>query len=151
MMLPPEPLAHDEAHNTSHPRRSKPLIAIVEDDQTLAITFQRALEEEGGWQTLVVGDGEEALHQLPEARPDLILLDLTLPGLDGATLYRLLRARPVTALTPILIVTASPDWKLRRAGLEPREYLHKPFELDTLLSAIESLLANPPAHRATVE
>lgn len=146
MMMPTEPPADHEAPEDTQLRRAKPLIAIVEDDRTLAATYQRALEEEGGWQTLTFSDGEEALRQLPEARPDLILLDLTLPGVDGATLYRLLRARPRTALTPILIVTASQDWMLRRAGLEPREFLRKPFELDTLLAAIESLLANPPAH-----
>ena len=151
MMMPTEPSADHNAQDAHHPRRSKPLIAIVEDDRPLATTYQQVLEQEGGWQTLIVCDGEEALRQLPQTRPDLILLDYNLPGLDGATLYRLLRARPPTALTPILIVTASPDWVLRRAGLEPREYLHKPFDLDDLLAAIESLLVHPPAHPPAVE
>ena len=120
------------------------LIAIVEDDRTTAATYQHLLEEEGGWRTLVLSDGEEALHRLPEARPDLILLDMTLPGLDGASLYRLLRARPETAHTPILIVTASQDWKLRRVGLEPRAYLRKPFNIADLLGAVEALLKSGP-------
>lgn len=151
MMMPTEPPADHDAPGNTNPRRAKALIAIVEDDRALATTYQHVLEEEGGWQTLTFSDGEEALRQLPEVRPDLILLDFTLPGVDGATLYRLLRVRPLTASTPILIVTASQDWMLRRAGLEPREFLRKPFELDTLLAAIESLLANPPAHQSAVE
>lgn len=151
MMMPTEPSADHGAPDTPQPQRSKPLIAIVEDDRTLAITYQRALEDEGGWQTFIICDGQEALRQVPEAHPDLILLDLKLPGLDGASLYRLLRALPATACTPILIVTASQDWKLRRDGLEPREYLRKPFQLDKLLSAIESLLADPPPPSSSPE
>lgn len=124
------------------------LIAIVEDDKLLAVTYKQAIEDDGRWRTLVVGDGQDALHQLPGAHPDLILLDYALPGLDGASLYHLLRARPETATTPVLIVTASHEWELRRAGLEPLEYLRKPFELDQLLRAIETLLAHPPTHRS---
>jgi DNA-binding response OmpR family regulator len=131
--------------------RNAQLIAIVEDDQTLAGTYQQVLEEEGGWRTLVVDDGEEALHRLPELHPDLILLDMMLPGLDGAALYRLLRARPETARTPILIVTASQVWKLHRVGLEPSAYLHKPFEVADLLSAVAALLADPPDPPADTE
>src|SRR5689334_1504404 len=97
--------------------RQARLIDIVEDDDTLASTFQQVLEEERGWSTMVVGDGEEALRILPAARPDMILLDVTLPGLDGVSLYRMLRGRRETAATPILIVTASHEWELQRLGL----------------------------------
>jgi two-component system, chemotaxis family, chemotaxis protein CheY len=129
--------------------RPKRLIAIVEDDDTLAMTFRQALEEERGWSTMVVGDGEEALHVLPAARPDMILLDMTLPGLDGVSLYRMLRGRRETLETPILIVTASHEWELQRRGLEPLQLLRKPFDLDDLFHAIESLLQDVPSGAAT--
>jgi DNA-binding response OmpR family regulator len=116
------------------------LIAIVEDDTMLATTFKQVLEEERGWDTMVVGDGQEALRVLPEAHPDMILLDMTLPGLDGISLYRMLRARRETATTPILIVTAHHAWELQRSGLEPHQLLRKPFDIDDLLTAIETLM-----------
>jgi DNA-binding response OmpR family regulator len=129
--------------------RSGTLIAIVEDDSTLASTFQQVLEEERGWDTLVVSDGEEALHVLPIAQPDMILLDVTLPGLDGVSLYRMLRARRETWATPILLVTASHEWELKRLGLEAHALLRKPFDLDDLLTAIENLLQDHPSQVAT--
>ncbi len=122
--------------------RASRLIAIVEDDDMLAMTFRQVIEEERGWSTLVLGDGEEAMHVLPSVRPDMILLDVSLPGLDGVSLYRMLRGRRETADTPILIVTASHEWELQRLGLESHQLLRKPFELDDLLMAIESLLPN---------
>jgi DNA-binding response OmpR family regulator len=129
------------------PARAARLIAIVEDDALLATTFRQVMEEERGWTTLVLGDGEEALHALPAAQPDMILLDMTLPGLDGVSLYRMLRARRETWDTPILIVTASHEWELQRLGLEPRQLLRKPFDLDQLLAAVERLLPDAPRRR----
>jgi DNA-binding response OmpR family regulator len=128
--------------------RSAALIAIVEDDDLLATMLRQVLEEEGGWETLVVGDGAEALHVLPAARPDIILLDVALPGLDGVSLYRMLRGRRETWSTPILIVTASHDWELRRLGLESQAFLRKPFDLDDLLAAVEQVLGDRPSRVA---
>jgi DNA-binding response OmpR family regulator len=128
--------------------RSGTLIAIVEDDTMLASTFQQVLEEERGWETMVVGDGAEALHVLPSAQPDMILLDVTLPGLDGVSLYRMLRGRRETWATPILIVTASHEWELQRLGLEAHALLRKPFDLDDLLAAVEKLLHDRPSQLA---
>lgn len=131
-----------------HATHTGTLIAIVEDDNMLASTFKQVLEEERGWATMVVGDGEEALRTLPTAQPDMILLDVTLPGLDGVSLYRMLRGRRETKATPILIVTASHDWELRRLGLEAHTVLRKPFDLDDLLAAIERLLNDRPSQVA---
>ena len=138
-----------ESDDASHagpqqPTRTGTLIAIVEDDATLASTFKQVLEEERGWETVIFGDGEVALHTLPAAQPDMILLDVSLPGLDGISLYRMLRARRETFATPILIVTASQDWELQRLGLKADALLRKPFEIDDLLVAVENLLREPP-------
>lgn len=132
-----------KAHEAAGPRTAK-LIAIVEDDETLAKTFQDVLEVESGLATRVLGDGEEAMRVLPALRPDLIVLDVKLPGLDGISLYRMLRARRETGTTPILIVTASAEWELQRHGLDPVRLLRKPFELDDLLSAVTTLLGERP-------
>lgn len=132
------------AETQCDPSDASRLIAIVEDDDLLASTCRQALEQERGWTSLVLGDGEEALRVLPTARPDIILLDVTLPGLDGVSLYRMLRGRRETRDTPILIVTASHDWELQRLGLEPHQWLRKPFDLDDLLAAMERLLREAP-------
>lgn len=126
------------------PARLTKLIAVVEDDEILAQTFCEVLQEERGWATLVLGDGEDALRVLPEIRPDMILLDMTLPGLDGVSLYRMLRARRETAATPILIVTGSHEWELQRVGLEPGQLLRKPFNVEDLIIAVEALLQDSP-------
>jgi DNA-binding response OmpR family regulator len=139
-----QPHARGEANTPDGARRltrqSGTLIAIVEDDDALANIFKQALKQERGWDAIVLGDGQEALRRLPEVRPDMILLDVALPGLDGISLYRMLRGRPETQDTPILIVTGYPDWEVRRHGLEPRQFLRKPCEIDELLSAVEQLL-----------
>jgi DNA-binding response OmpR family regulator len=121
------------------PRTSK-MIAIVEDDEMLAKTFQDVLEDEPGWATRVLGDGEEAMSVIPTLRPDMIVLDVNLPGLDGISLYRIFRGHRETESTPILIVTASPEWDIQRHGLERYRLLRKPFDLDDLLSAVAALL-----------
>jgi DNA-binding response OmpR family regulator len=130
----------DTDRQPASPHEAK-LIAIVEDDFSLAMTFRELLEEERGWKTLLLSDGEEALRVLPETRPDMILLDMNLPGLDGISLYRMLRARRETCSTPILIVTASHQWELQRNGLVSCQLMRKPFDLGELLLAVETLLA----------
>jgi DNA-binding response OmpR family regulator len=137
---PAQPETRMKSGDGSRSLGSARLIAIVEDDHALAATFQQALKQERGWDAIVLGDGQEALRQLPEVRPDMILLDVALPGLDGISLYRMLRGRRETQNTPILIVTASREWEVRRYGLEPRQFLHKPFDIDELLTAVERLL-----------
>jgi DNA-binding response OmpR family regulator len=145
---PTEAVEHVSEPGIQRATRSGTLIAIVEDDSILASTFQQVLEEERGWDTMVVGDGEEALHVLPSAQPDMILLDVTLPGLDGVSLYRMLRGRRETWATPILIVTASHEWELQRLGLEANALLRKPFDIDDLLAAVERLLNERPTQAA---
>src|SRR5579872_7076161 len=67
------------------------LIAVVEDDTSLVDMFRDMLNLAGRWQLQFFTDGQDACARLPELGADLILLDMTLPGLDGVSLYRLLR------------------------------------------------------------
>ena len=118
------------------------LIAVVEDDVELANLFQEALEEFGLWRVVLLHDGAEALQHLPTLHADLILLDVGLPNLDGISLYRMLRGHRATCQTPILFVTASLEWQLRRQGIEPdtMAVLRKPFEMNDLLNRVAGLL-----------
>ncbi len=116
------------------------LIAIVEDDAAIAEMFRDVLEVTGQWRLHFIADGEQAKAQLPELGADLILLDVGLPYLDGASLYRMLRAHNKTRTIPIIVISGSHDWELHRMGLQTGILLQKPIIVQELLSTIQALL-----------
>jgi DNA-binding response OmpR family regulator len=116
------------------------LIAIVEDDPRLISMFHDMLDTAGSWRLRVFSDGQDAKDQLPELGANLILLDVGLPNLDGASLYKILRGHSNTRNTPIIVITGSHDWELHRMGLQTGLFLRKPFKLDELLMMIQALL-----------
>jgi two-component system response regulator MprA len=114
------------------------LILVVEDDARLAATLERVLAAEGHT-VAVVGDGMEALRRARERPPDLAILDVMLPGLDGIGVCRRLRA---TAQFPILMLTALSGTDDRVRGLDSGadDYLVKPFAYQELLARVRALL-----------
>lgn len=119
---------------------SEKLIAIVEDDAKLAVMFCDMLGHFGSWRLHVFSDGQDAQARLPALGANLILLDVGLPNLDGASLYKILRGHSNTKNTPIIVITGSHDWELHRMGLREGLFLRKPFEMDELLRMIQALL-----------
>jgi two-component system response regulator MprA len=115
-----------------------PWILVVEDDRRLAATLARVLTAEGH-QVDVTGDGLDALRRARERPPDLAILDVMLPGLDGITVCRRLRA---TASFPILLLTALGGTEERVRGLDggADDYLVKPFAYQELLARVRALL-----------
>jgi DNA-binding response OmpR family regulator len=113
-------------------------ILLVEDDATLAETLRYNLEREG-YAVLHAGDGVAALDRARRERPDLIVLDIMLPRLDGFSICRILRQE---GDTPILMLTARQDEIDRIAGLElgADDYVAKPFSLGELLARIRAIL-----------
>lgn len=113
-------------------------ILVVEDDLRLAATLERVLLAEGH-QVELAGDGLEALRRARERPPDLAILDVMLPGLDGIGVCRRLRA---TARFPILILTARGGTEERVRGLDSGadDYLVKPFAYQELLARVRALL-----------
>jgi two-component system, OmpR family, response regulator MprA len=113
-------------------------ILVVEDDRRLAATLERVLSAEGH-QVDVVWDGLEALRRARERAPDLAILDVMLPGLDGIGVCRRLRA---TAQFPILMLTALSGTEERVRGLDSGadDYLAKPFAYQELLARVRALL-----------
>lgn len=120
---------------------TRKLIAIVEDDAAIAEMFRDVLEFAGQWRLHFIADGEQAKTQLPEIGADLILLDVGLPYLDGASLYRMLRAHNRTRNIPIIVISGSHDWELHRMGLQTGILLQKPILVQELLSTIQALLS----------
>jgi two-component system, OmpR family, response regulator MprA len=121
-------------------------ILVVEDDARLAATLRRVLVAEGH-DIEVVGDGSDALRRARERPFDLIVLDILLPGLDGISVCKRLRA---TGSVPILMLTALGGTEERVRGLDSGadDYLVKPFAYEELLARTRALLRRvAPADR----
>jgi two-component system response regulator TctD len=113
-------------------------LMLVEDNLAMQTTLQRSFERRG-MQVTICGDGARALDRWQAALPDVVLLDLSLPGLDG--LEVLSRARAAGLTTPVLVLTARGTVGDRILGLNAGadDYLPKPFDLDELEARVRAL------------
>jgi two-component system response regulator MprA len=116
-----------------------PSILVVDDDAAIRRVLSRGLAAEG-YEVATASDGGGALVELERHVPDLVVLDVGLPGLDGLAVARRARAKGVSV--PILMLTARDDVADRVAGLDAGadDYLVKPFATDELLARIRALL-----------
>jgi len=116
-------------------------ILIVDDEADLVETVRFPLEMEG-YRVLVSYNGEDAINQARKENPDLILLDLMLPNLDGYKVCRLLKFDNRYKHIPILMLTAKTQEKDKALGMETgaNEYITKPFEMDDLLKRVKRYL-----------
>ena len=121
--------------------RTPPRILIVDDNPTNVKIVQTRLGAEG-YEIISAGDGEAGLAAARRQTPDLILLDIMMPKLDGIEVCRRLRADPDFPFTPIIMVTAMADSKDVVAGLEAGgdEYLTKPVDHAALAARVRSML-----------
>lgn len=121
-------------------------ILLLEDEAKVASFIRKGLEEEQ-YQVEVVHDGEEGLRRALACEHDLIILDLLLPGRDGMSILKELRARRI--VTPVLILTAKDSVEDRVAGLNSGcdDYLSKPFAFSELLARSRALLRRHSADR----
>lgn len=113
-------------------------ILVVEDEPALRSTIAYQLRREGH-QVVIAGDGEQALAAARSARPDLVVLDLMLPKLDGLEVCRRLRHE---STVPILILTARSDEVDKVVGLEvgADDYMTKPFSMRELMARVKAML-----------
>ena len=116
-------------------------IAVVEDDEAIAEVLQYNLESHG-FATELFERGDDAWEALREHPPDLVLLDLMLPGMDGLELCRLLRRESRTASVPIVMLTAKGDEVDRIVGLElgADDYIPKPFSPREVVLRVKAVL-----------
>ena len=117
----------------------KQRILIVDDDENIAELISLYLMKEC-YDTKIVGDGESALKEVPVFKPNLILLDLMLPGMDGFEICKEIRNHKNT---PILMVSAKKDDidKIRGLGLGADDYMTKPFSPSELVARVKAHLA----------
>ncbi|MFI5045020.1 MAG: response regulator transcription factor [Acidimicrobiales bacterium] len=125
-------------------------VLVADDDRAIRESLARALELEG-YTVVSVANGADALTSTAEHRPDVVVLDLMMPAVDGVTVCRVLRSEGNR--TPILMLTARTEISDRVAGLDAGadDYLSKPFDLVELLARLRALLrrSDPPVDAAT--
>lgn len=125
-------------------------ILIVEDEEDIRQLLTFNLQREG-FATLESGDGKQGLEKARSHKPDLILLDVMLPGMDGFQVCRELERDPVTACIPIIMLTARGEEIDRIVGLElgADDYVVKPFSVRELILRVRAILRRQTAATST--
>lgn len=133
------PTARSGAGGAAVPR---PVVVVVDDDPEICGLLAEALESELGLRVEVAGDGWEALAGVRAERPALVLLDLLMPGMDGVTFCRRVRADPALVGVPVAAITALPGAEGRRRAQAAGcvACLPKPFDLPQLLAVVRRLV-----------
>ena len=116
-------------------------IVIIEDDETIRNLLRMTIAAAGLGNTVASSRGDEGLELVLGERPDVVLLDLMLPGLDGVSVCRRIRRNPETAGTGIIMLTAKSETEDVVAGLDAGadDYVTKPFSRSELLARIQAL------------
>ena len=120
---------------------------LIVDDEAMARTLLRLMLVRGGFQVREAEDGSDALQKIGVEPPDLVLLDVMMPGLDGFEVCAALRGAEKTAALPIIMLSAKTDPASINKGLQvgATSYLTKPLPPDELLDVIHAALANRPS------
>ena len=160
-MRPPGPAAATvmlpNCDTTAFDRAPRPLVyfsamqrVLVVDDEPDIVELLTFNLRAAGYEVISAKDGLEALEQARAQRPDLILLDLMLPELDGISVCEILRRTPGTAAIPIIMLTAWSSELSRVVGLATGadEYMTKPFKTGAVLARVKALLENHTARPA---
>ncbi len=118
-------------------------ILIVDDESVIADVLRDILEMEG-YHVVTAGNGHAGLACLAEVRPQLVVSDVMMPGLDGRAFCRAIQADPVYRTIPVVLMSAAavPD---ARDGCHFAAFVRKPFDLETLVTTIAAVLDRPPA------
>lgn len=120
---------------------TQPIILLVDDNPTnLGVLFESL--NDSGFQLLVAEDGESALEQVNYAKPDIVLLDVMMPGIDGFETCRRLKAEPLTQGIPVIFMTALADTvdKVKGLSIGAVDYITKPIQPDEVLARVRTHL-----------
>ncbi len=124
------------------------LILVIEDDERVSNLMSNVLGT-GGYQTVCLDDGRKAIDYLKTKIPDLIILDLIVPGLDGMELLKRIRENVMLKEVPVIVITAIADFKTKIKGLNigADDYLVKPVKSLELLARVKSNLRKYQAYK----
>jgi CheY-like chemotaxis protein len=128
----------------------KKLILVV-DDEPDVVTYLTTLFQDNGYDTASAKDGNEALARIKEKRPDLVTLDMSMPGKSGVKAYREIKENPALASIPVLVITAVTGFagkpedfqkflSTRKQVPPPEGFIPKPLDRDELLRKVKDLL-----------
>jgi DNA-binding response OmpR family regulator len=122
-------------------KERKKTILIVDDDVYIRRPLEFILREEG-YEPLTASNGEEGLRKAGEVRPDLIFLDVMMPGLDGFTVCRRLKSDPDLAHIPVILLSArgQEDDRDRGLGVGASDFMTKPYSPAELVRRVQELL-----------
>lgn len=125
---------------------TKKKILVVDDEEDILHFLELVLREKG-YQVATASSGHEALTRTQMEKPDLVLLDIMMPQMDGWEVLKLLRVDDETANIPVAMLSARTEAKDRVQGLQEGavDYICKPFALQELLAKIEAIFAEPEA------
>jgi DNA-binding response OmpR family regulator len=118
-------------------KSGKPILIV--DDDPYILDFLEAVLQASGYLVVTAGGGHEALQWLESNRPGLILLDMSMPVMNGTEFLQKVRSRSDPG-PPVVVMTAMDDARRLSRDLGTKGWLQKPFDLDTLLMVVESLL-----------
>lgn len=116
-------------------------VLVVDDEPNIVLSLE-FLMEQAGFDVVTAQDGEQALEQVNSTTPDLLLLDISLPGMSGFDVLERLRGQQATAHLPIIMLTAHGRDVEREKGmaLGADDYITKPFSTQTLVEKVQALL-----------
>lgn len=117
-------------------------VLVVDDDRPLVAFITTVLEEEA-YVVQTAFNGHDGLNRAIESPPDLILMDLRMPIMDGWTCYRLLKQHQDTANIPVIVISADEAETEVHSDLGAEYFLRKPFDIDDLLSNLRKYLGLP--------
>jgi CheY-like chemotaxis protein len=119
-----------------------PQILVVDDEELLRELVQACLEDLAGWETMTAASGEECLQLAQRKQFDAILLDMSMPGMDGYEVYERLQSNPMTRSIPVILLTAKvlPSDRDRFEKMGVAGVIAKPIEPTTLTEAIAEIL-----------
>jgi len=124
--------------------RESPRVLIVDDDTEIvqAVTVRLGA---AGYNVIAAPDGEQGVERALETHPDVIVMDLQLPTMDGLTALAQIHAHSATRSTPVIVLSACSDARKHALELGARYFLDKPYNAKTLLAAIKSSMAEEVA------
>lgn len=120
---------------------NKPLVLIADDEEDIKIILKMYLENEG-FEVATAYDGLDAMNRIKERRPDVILMDIMMPVLDGIEVTKRLKAADETKDIPIVILTAAAQSSMAEKAINvgAADYIAKPFEPDNVRDVIHKIL-----------
>ncbi|BCB08076.1 MULTISPECIES: response regulator transcription factor [Halomonadaceae] len=120
-------------------------VLVVDDEPNIVLSLE-FLMEQAGFQVVTAYDGEAALERINDSAPDLLLLDISLPGISGFDVLEHLRRSEATAQLPVIMLTAHGRDIEREKGLAlgADDYITKPFSTQSLIEKVKSLLSGNP-------